>query len=302
MQLLQVELSALDLTSRVFVFSFPSRKDLLRESLSRVGLLEPPVITEYEGRLLPIAGEGRLLALKELGERKAPVLLRRDLSPLEAQELALESNLFRGLNPVEKAEVLFRFSRYLSPEEAAKRVLPRLGFSAEPRWYFLLLQLAKAPRKLKEAVALRGLSLKVAERLLRFPPEEIPSVLELLERFRFTASEAREVVEGLLDLSRCESRPLGEILSAYRGFLEKTEFLKDLRQRLRPNLRRWEEEARCLRQRLFSLGARLETPPAWEKDEYRLIIPFKPGTALPERLRRLADFWEKESRIANDRG
>ncbi|QJA05609.1 hypothetical protein FVE67_01820 [Thermosulfurimonas marina] len=302
MELLQVKLSEIDLSSRTFVFSFPPRGDLLRESLRRVGLIEPPVITEHEGRFLPVAGEGRLLALRDLGAERAPVLLARGLSPLKAQEQALESNLFRDLNPVEKAEALARFSRYLSPEEAASKVLPRLGFSAEARWYFLLLRLSEAPRELKEAVAQRGLPLKVAERLLRFPPEALVRTLGLLERLRFTVSEAREVTEGLLDLSRKEDRPLTELLEEFEAFSSRDAFLKAFRGRLRPHLFRREEETRRLREALLSQGARLESPPAFERDEHHLIIPFKDRSELSRRLRRLADFLEKESRAAGDRG
>lgn len=73
------------------------RKDLgnvdeLAESISRLGLLQPIVITK-DGIL--IAGERRLTACRQLGHVHIPAHFLEDLPPLEAKTIELEENVKR---------------------------------------------------------------------------------------------------------------------------------------------------------------------------------------------------------------
>jgi len=64
----------------------------LAESISRVGLIHPIVIT-HQGVL--VAGERRLTAMKHLGWDKCPVQFAEDLSPDELKVIELEENVKR---------------------------------------------------------------------------------------------------------------------------------------------------------------------------------------------------------------
>lgn len=73
------------------------RKDLgdlsdLKESIKRVGLINPPVIT-HEGIL--IAGERRLTAMQELGWSHIPVHYKEDLTEVERELIELDENIRR---------------------------------------------------------------------------------------------------------------------------------------------------------------------------------------------------------------
>ncbi len=302
MEIAVLPFSEIDLDSRTFVFSFPRRDRYLRESLERWGLLEPPVVLADQGKILPVAGEGRLLALRGMGVREVSCRILRGLSPLEAQWLALESNRFRELNLVEKAEALARFSRYLSAEELSRQVLPRLGLKPDPEWYYFLRDLAAAPDELKWAVAEGRLPLKVARILLKCPEDTRQVLLEILERFRFTASEKREVVEGLRDLARRDGLSVEEVLSRhFENLPGREEFLKRLRALLRPHIFELEKTFFRYREALRSRGALLEIPPGFEGETLRLSLPFRSREELLQKLQSLQRLLEDHPDFLTDK-
>ncbi|MBX6423246.1 ParB/RepB/Spo0J family partition protein [Thermosulfurimonas sp. F29] len=300
MKIVTLRLADVDLLSRTFVFSLPPRDTLLLESVKRRGVIEPPVVLEGEDGFVPVAGEGRLLAARALGLEEVSCRVLPGMPPVEAQWLALESNLFRGLNLAEKAEVVARLSRYLSPEEVVRRVFPLLGLRSDPEGYFFLKALSEAPESLKLQVASGRLSPRAARALLRCPRKAQPELLDLLERLRFTASERQEVVEGLLDLARREDLPLEEVLSRFRGFERREEFLRALRKALRPSLSRMEEKALRLREVLRGKGVLLEIPPALEREEWSLKIPFRSREGLLRKLDDLRNLLSGEPGLLGD--
>ncbi len=290
MKLYPLELSDLRWEDRRFVYSFPTRDYLLKESIKRVGVIEPPVVLETPEGLVPVCGEGRLLAARSLGFSALEVRLLKGISPLEALELSLESNLFRGLNLVEKAEIISRFSRYLSPEEVAQKVLPRLELPPTPRWYFFLRRLSEAPQPLKQATAEERLPLKVTEELLKLPPPEQIFLLEVFERLGLSFSEQRETLAGLLDLCRRHELSLKELWEREFGEIkDRRSFMQRLRQLLRPEFSKTLERFNRWRSLLAEKGLELEIPPALEKDVLLLKIPFKNLEELNSRLQDLRD-------------
>ncbi len=192
---------------------------------------------------------------------------------------------------MEKAELVVRFSRYLSPEEVSRKLLPELGLRPHPEWYYFLKELAGAREDVKQAVAEGRIPLKVARILLRVPEDSRRVLCEILERFRFTTSEKREVVEGLRDLARRENLSLEEILARYFENLSgREEFLKRLRALLRPRLLALEKTVSRYREALRSKGVTLETPPGFEEDTLRLGLAFKSREELLQKLQALWNF------------
>ncbi len=277
----------IDLDSRTFVFSFPPRGDLLRESIHRFGLLEPPVVARAGEKFLPVAGEGRLLAWKSLGEEEVPVFILPETDPLRLQEMALESNLWRGLNLVEKAEVVVRFRRYLAPEEVVSGVFPRLGLSPTPEGYFFLEEVARSSGRVRQALATGKLPPKVARLLFRYPSEWRERIWNFLEKLGLSVSEKREALEGILDLARREERPPEELLQELEDRTDRGEFLSELRRRLRPHLFQTQQKLSRLRERVRTAEALLETPPALETDTLSLTLRFRSEEELRSKLERL---------------
>jgi len=82
--------------------------DELAESISRVGLLEPPVCERVEGRYRIIAGDRRLLACKRAGLTKIPIIIREGDSQ-QVVAVQTHENLFRSdMTPIEEARLFSR--------------------------------------------------------------------------------------------------------------------------------------------------------------------------------------------------
>ncbi len=98
----------------------------LAESIREHGVLQPLIVSEGEqpDHYILIAGERRLLAARQAGLERVPVLIR-EASDQERLELALVENVQRrDLNPLEEAEAYRQLAEdfTLSHEEIARRV------------------------------------------------------------------------------------------------------------------------------------------------------------------------------------
>ncbi len=96
----------------------------LAESIKQHGIIQPLIVSKFNGEYELIAGERRLRAAKNIGLDKAPVIIR-DASSQQKLEMALIENLQReNLNPLETAlafrKLIDEFN--LTQEETARRV------------------------------------------------------------------------------------------------------------------------------------------------------------------------------------
>ncbi len=98
----------------------------LVESVREQGVIQPPLVRRREGKdgFELIAGERRWRAAQLAGLKELPVVIK-DVSPLEAFEMALVENIQRqDLNPIEEAEAIKRLidEHELTQDEVATRI------------------------------------------------------------------------------------------------------------------------------------------------------------------------------------
>jgi ParB/RepB/Spo0J family partition protein len=105
--------------------------DELAESIFRIGLINPVVITP-EGNL--VAGERRLTACRQLGWTAIPVQLTSDLSDYELQTIELEENIKRVDLPwQDQSLAIARFHKLKAdnePDWSQDKTAQALGFTA----------------------------------------------------------------------------------------------------------------------------------------------------------------------------
>lgn len=201
-QLFLVNPSDINLADRRFVFSFPQRKDLLIESIRELGLIVPPILYSTGHELIVISGEGRIQACVELSVQRIPVLvINEQMDERLLLLISLESNLFRGLNLVEKALFLERAKKFFAGEELL-RFLPKIGLSPSKHWLFLLEKVLSLEEPFLIRLAEDKLNPKVVEFLVELSQSERFEFLDILEKIHLSYSEQREVLEILLDHRR----------------------------------------------------------------------------------------------------
>ncbi len=227
-------LDEIDLQDRTYLFSYPKRSVLLRESIASLGLLQPPIVFKEKNFYKIICGEGRILACKELDIREISVLVVKNLSPKELLSLSLESNLFRNLNLVEKAEFIERALKIFSVDEILK-FLPKLGFTSSFYWIDFLKKIFQLENPFKDLLIKNKLNPKIIENLSKLNSKERLEYLEIIQNLALTFSEQREVLENLLDYKKRKELPyllpdeLKEVFNEKDFNKRKREFFKILK-------------------------------------------------------------------------
>ncbi len=273
----------------------------LLSSLDLVGIIHPPVLREGE-RYQIVCGRGRLEAAKELGFQQITCkVLPRWIDDLTCLMISFEENITtRGFNLVEKALVVEKFQNYLPDEEIIKNILPRLEIAPSYRNFEFLQKIAFLEEEAKEMILDGHLNPKVAVKLLELSETEREAVLKLFRQLLPSSSRQKEIFELLQDLTRREEKDLLTLLEEpeIRSLLtdqklnppQKTEKLYALlKKRLMPHLKALEEEFRKLAHRFVSLGAKVKSPPGFEKENFLLELEFKDLEELRQKVCSLLD-------------
>ena len=83
----------------------------LAESIKQIGVIQPITVKKVDDYYVIIAGERRWRAARKAGVQEIPVIIKNDISDLEALEIALIENIQReDLNPLEEALTYKKFS------------------------------------------------------------------------------------------------------------------------------------------------------------------------------------------------
>lgn len=237
----KVKIEKINLQDRTFCFSFPKRDSFLLESIQKFGLLQPPLLLTSEDSYKIVAGEGRILALKKINYEEIPVLILDSFtSPSLALLISLESNLFRDLNLVEKAEFLKRAQKFFSLKEILE-ILPKLGFTKSYHWIKFLEKINALEEKYKFLLWEKKLNPQVVELVVSLDKFSQEEFLELLEKLKLSFSEQKEVLQKLIDyrkrkdLQELVPLELKEILQEKNFNKRKMEFFKKLKELFFPN-------------------------------------------------------------------
>lgn len=180
----------------------------LASSIKEKGVVQPVLARKTESGYELIAGERRLRAVKSLGIKKIPAIVK-EADDIDAMELGLIENIQReDLNPIEEAKAYQRLNKEFgfSHEEIAQAVgkdrtavtntLRLLNLPMKIQQFVLddvltmgharaLLSVSDPHRQMKicQKIIRRGLSVREAEQLVRpyIPPERRTSVYKMVD-------------------------------------------------------------------------------------------------------------------------
>ncbi len=99
--------------------------DELAENINQIGLQNPPIVHEVDGKIKLISGQRRLLAVKQLGWKEIPVLvIKKHVSLFDAKLASISENIHRKpLNPSDLADVCDYLYRKLGSVKKAAKAL-----------------------------------------------------------------------------------------------------------------------------------------------------------------------------------
>jgi ParB family transcriptional regulator, chromosome partitioning protein len=316
-----VEINDIVLVPGPFCMSFGFDLAPLIRSIKRVGLINNPLLTKNDRDGFDIvAGFRRILALKFLGWKTIPcrILSGAGMSPLEFLLLGLHENLcMRNFNDVEKGMILKRLSLLVDKNDILDHYMPLLNLpSHEPVLSLYLRVEDELEDKIKTSLCGNKLSLHAARLLLELERDERLGIFNLLDELIFNVNQQKQLIGYLGDIKQLSDVRILDILEdqairiiRYDNNLNKPQkvnaILKVLRTRISPRLIESEESFKKMLSRLnLPEGVRIVTPPYFESPDYQMVIQFRDGKELQEKIDRLSstkgikdirDPWEKDS-------
>jgi ParB family transcriptional regulator, chromosome partitioning protein len=299
MDLRLVTLNEIDLDDSAFEIRKFAEPVRLRESLGRLGILDPPWLRKKARRPIVVDGFQRLRWAKENGAQGALCrIFPEDCGPLELWTRRIEKKIFeREINLAEKAQIISILLGLFQPEEVPRFFLSDLNVANRPE---VLRQWALLSARGSETLELLG-SGAIAERaaleVAGWDKRSRAAVLPVLQALRCSASIQVEMVEHINEIAIRDEKVAADIIETphARGIVaskelnhrQKTqalrEFLAELRHpRLSSRQKRFQRE-------IDSLGLppsmRIIPPPAFEGNNWRMELSF----TGPEELRRIID-------------
>jgi ParB family transcriptional regulator, chromosome partitioning protein len=295
-----IGMEAISIQRGPYCMSFGYDETRLARSIEKVGLLNPPSLSENTtGGFDVVSGYRRVEAARFLGWEE---IFCRDLTDLKMTTLdLLLLNLYdnlstRSFNEIEKAMVLKRLSALVSQAKVIKDYMPLLGLSSyEPilRTYMLFEELEEP---VKGGLAQGTLSAQAARLLLDFDVPSRLSIYECIFNLKLNYNHQKQLIEYLLELSDIENRSIHEILSGepLAGILGKEHpnspqkarsLLGVLRAMRNPRVadaeRRFQHQLSLIH---LPPGVRINHPPFFEETSFTLEISFEDGRTLKEKI------------------
>lgn len=223
MELIQVELDDIDLSSENhdrYLFRYGCDSDLLMESISEVGLINPVILkssTDTDEAYSVICGYQRVLACKKLGQVSCEAKVIDGLDDEEILLLVLHDNLSsKGFNVVEKGIVMKKFLDIgYSYDRLLSYIVPLLEIPPNKNIIDKHLSVLGLDGEIKQSIARSELDLERASLLVSLDDTDRDIVYRYLFKESITnTNEAKETIRNLLDLKLIKRLEIDKLISS----------------------------------------------------------------------------------------
>ena len=300
----EVEIETIDLEDKFFTATYPLEYRRLKESIARVGLIQPLIVRKQEEaeKYQVVCGLRRALACRELDFKRIEALVypEAELSGQDGFLLGLFENLaHRDLNDIEKSMVLSKlhYQFGLDQSRIIEDYLPLLGLEAGETVFRQYLPLIELDEEIKEHIVRKRLPVRASSRLLALSPDDRRTSFRLISRLNLGVNLIVEFLTCLEETSQRDEIPVGELLDdrEIEAVLGNKEFTRSrkielirkiLRGKRYPQLTGLEAQVEeKLRQLHLPPELKLSPPPYFEGDELKVEFGFRD----PKELKRMAD-------------
>jgi len=191
----------------------------LFNALRRLGQTAPLLVTERKDGLLLVCGHRRVVGLRQLNADEVWVKrvdVPRDLDVLRIS--VFDNSSGTGFNELERVRIVFALSADygLSSECIASEWLPTLGLAETTKLVKLYASLGSQcilHPGLRSGIISPGL----ARAILRFPAQEMPFLMEILEKSGLSFSSKKELLTLSDELKRRDGSSIEALAGTERG-------------------------------------------------------------------------------------
>ena len=279
-----------DIDPRDERFRITTRRDsdALHLSISRLGLLDAPLVLPGAAGFSIVSGFRRIAVCRGLGWNSIRARVLQKASPYECARKAIASNsLERPLNLIEISRALRLLDQYAPGGQAPQEDTAALGLPTHAGLAARLKTLCRLPTEAQDAVLEEALSFAMACEIGRMEEGLAVAFARLFRQLKTSLNKQREIVTLVAEIARREGIGSGQVLAEDRlsrildaqdlDRNQKTQRIRTLlRQRRFPALVAAEDNFHSLRRRL-TLGDNLQLAPPrdFEGTRFTLTLNFE---------------------------
>lgn len=306
MQSATIPIKSLFLDDERFRISYFFSLDKLIQSLKHIGLVQPPIVAHRGGHTILVSGWKRVMACREISLSPLPVFVLEEEDDLKAFEVPLFENLAaREMSLLEKAEIVLRLKKFGEGEETiVKRYFPLLAIPPTLQSMDTYLSIAEFAPQIKKFIHDKNMTLVTAQLISELNPLERNLVIPLLEPFG--QNKQRELLEGLLELSRKRRIPVEKLISSQKiqgvlsseklSPLQKSDQIRELLHRnMAPAVHAWKDTLDSTLKKLRWPREIVVSPsPYFEDNDLEIKFSAKSASDFQKKLSKLEDLAAKD--------
>jgi hypothetical protein len=279
----KVRTDKIDVNDSSYCISYPLEDVLLASSIERFGVLVPIGLLESDPACV-VTGFRRIAAAKKAGIDEIPYVLL-DVSEKEAVLIAINDNLKRPLNTIEKARCLEKMIVKGFPAEDVYATARMIGLPVREKTLETVVAMGSFGEAAKSLVLEHNLSLAVVEQLLSFDEDERTLIVRMMSRLNGTSSYLREALQLLMLL---KIRQGGVDLLQWEGVKDMEALIRELNRVTHPLLAGFEERLGRIREAsALPPHIKIQVDPVFEKESIDIQVRARNDVEVEEALKKL---------------
>lgn len=218
----KIELQNIHLDKKPFSFSFPEFDQKLFDSISRIGLIDPPILLQEKDsdNFFVISGIRRILTCKKLGMKVLPcfIIQKRETKTFESFiYLSLKINqAHRELNHIEKANFLNLLDKTGIPQQIIiKKFMPELDLEKSRKIYEDILSLHSLDLHTKMRIIEWRLPLKTSVALAKYEKTDRDSIMKIADTLLPGVNRLKEIIMLLNEIALFQKKTIKDIVNLY---------------------------------------------------------------------------------------
>jgi ParB-like chromosome segregation protein Spo0J len=278
-----IDLDKIDTNDVRYSISYPVEDERLRAAISRFGLLNPVGLFDSSQPIV-VTGFKRIEVAKSLGITRIPCVFL-GLREKDALLAAINDNISRTLNTVEKAHAIFKMSQMNLPDVDIEAVIDALGLPRKRAIRATAASIAEMDEGFKSFLVRHNVSFLHAEQLLWFQGDDRLMTADLLDAARPSASLFREILH-LLMLAKAKKGTID--FRSLRGATEAVDLRRRMKLITHPRLCEMETNlTEILRSCALPPEIKIGVDQSFERDWVDISIKIRRTTDLAQAIKKL---------------
>lgn len=294
----------IDLADRRFKISNDKNCQDLIQSISRFGLLVPPLLSKQRKRYVPISGFRRIQALRYCGIDTFDALVSDCLDDLDCTRISIQDNAFQRQlllsEQIRSAKVIASFfSDHEKNDAFFETVCEALNIPLNQPYVLKLWKASSMSECLMDLIVNERVSLEVVLEMMEIDSDSQGKIHSIFSEFKVSVSKQKEFILLIREVAAKDKIPLSEVLDDILSLLNHLDHIQDTNARFSEirnclNRRRYPEMTRILEKQgdLVSKlrlpnGIKLNVPDFLEGSTYSIQFSFKSIQHLNEMKKKL---------------